>query len=252
MKDLLSKSKGFTLIELLVVIAIIAILAAILFPVFAQAREKARQTTCLSNSKQIGLAMFMYTEDYDEVFPPATTETAPRAGGVRATTAGMPTYENNTYWNDGNTGKYPNGTGQMWEDLLYPYVKSAKLFVCPTNKGVSIAGSGNLPSYGYNTFINGYLGALVGGTPNSPISYGAITKPADTILTIEWATEYIYCNSADYKNFVNSGNKKVYPHNDGQNVSYTDGHAGYMKKTDPRIYVTGASYTSAGGSWYPY
>ena len=65
----LSQSAGFTLIELLVVIAIIAILAAILFPVFAQAREKARQTTCLSNEKQMGTAMLMYTQDYDEGFP---------------------------------------------------------------------------------------------------------------------------------------------------------------------------------------
>src|SRR5689334_4870314 len=64
-----SKNKGFTLIELLVVIAIIAILAAILFPVFAQAREKARQTSCLSNEKQLGTAFLMYVQDYDETFP---------------------------------------------------------------------------------------------------------------------------------------------------------------------------------------
>src|SRR5664279_5707854 len=66
-----SSKKGFTLIELLVVIAIIAILAAILFPVFAQARAKARQTSCLSNNKQLGLAIFAYVQDYDETFPPS-------------------------------------------------------------------------------------------------------------------------------------------------------------------------------------
>src|SRR5690349_4121179 len=73
--------KGFTLIELLVVIAIIAILAAILFPVFAQAREKARQTTCLSNTKQMGLGLMMYAQDYDETMTPAYYYGNPNAGG---------------------------------------------------------------------------------------------------------------------------------------------------------------------------
>jgi prepilin-type N-terminal cleavage/methylation domain-containing protein len=74
---------GFTLIELLVVIAIIAILAAILFPVFSHAREKARQTTCMSNQKQIGLGFQQYIQDYDEVFPPADYNTPTPSGIVR-------------------------------------------------------------------------------------------------------------------------------------------------------------------------
>src|SRR5580704_6659915 len=68
----MQRNKGFTLIELLVVIAIIAILAAILFPVFAKVREKARQTVCASNERQIGFAFLSYVEDYDETFPPAS------------------------------------------------------------------------------------------------------------------------------------------------------------------------------------
>ncbi len=93
------KNKGFTLIELLVVIAIIAILAAILFPVFAKAREKARQITCLSNEKQLGLGFIQYTQDYDEHYPCGT-------------------YASNHY-------------GQGWAGQLYTYVKSAKLYTCP-------------------------------------------------------------------------------------------------------------------------
>jgi len=96
--------RGFTLIELLVVIAIIAILAAILFPVFAQARAKARQASCLSNMKQLGLAMMMYTQDYDETYP-------------------MSYY----YRNGANSG---NGYIQ-WSGLIRPYVQNNGIFVCP-------------------------------------------------------------------------------------------------------------------------
>ena len=96
-----SKSRGFTLIELLVVIAIIAILAAILFPVFAQAREQARKTSCLSNNKQIGMAVLMYVQDYDETFPFATESS---------------TSQNVFY---------------TWQDLTEPYIKSWGIMIDP-------------------------------------------------------------------------------------------------------------------------
>lgn len=115
---------GFTLIELLVVIAIIAILAAILFPVFAQAREKARQTACLSNEKQLGLAFMQYVADYDETFP--------------AGTAG------------------PGNGCVGWGGQLYPYVKSGEVYRCPADislngSGISYAMNANMEIDNFNT-----------------------------------------------------------------------------------------------------
>jgi prepilin-type N-terminal cleavage/methylation domain-containing protein/prepilin-type processing-associated H-X9-DG protein len=101
------KKRGFTLIELLVVIAIIAILAAILFPVFAKARGKARQVTCLSNMKQLGLAIIMYADDNDETFPPSYY------------------YQNGANSDQGYV---------HWSGMIMPYVKNSKIFVCPAHK----------------------------------------------------------------------------------------------------------------------
>ncbi len=108
------KNRAFTLIELLVVIAIIAILAAILFPVFAQAREKARAISCISNLKQQGLAAVMYVQDYDEVYPPGT---------IRGTTGAVV---------------------ESWKQLLLPYEKTFGIYECPdTRAGISKFQSGN-------------------------------------------------------------------------------------------------------------
>jgi prepilin-type N-terminal cleavage/methylation domain-containing protein/prepilin-type processing-associated H-X9-DG protein len=100
------RRKGFTLIELLVVIAIIAILAAILFPVFAKAREKARQTSCLSNLKQLMLGMMMYRDDCDGRWP---------------------------YTSWGNTVNAPDPNAASWPDGIFPYVKNKAIFMCPSN-----------------------------------------------------------------------------------------------------------------------
>src|SRR5580692_11602263 len=122
-----SKSHAFTLIELLVVIAIIAILAAILFPVFAQAREKARQITCTSNVKEIGLAWLMYVQDYDELFPPTNSTQNPASGWINS-----PTF----------TTKYPckpcrpflaSNPTVFYDPTVYalPYIKNMDIFKCP-------------------------------------------------------------------------------------------------------------------------
>ncbi len=104
-----NRASGFTLIELLVVIAIIAILAAILFPVFEQARAKARQASCTSNVKQLGLAFMMYVQDYDETFP---------------------------YWDWGSSYSGASGPSRdhfesMWMNSTYPYIKNAQVYACP-------------------------------------------------------------------------------------------------------------------------
>jgi prepilin-type N-terminal cleavage/methylation domain-containing protein len=120
---------AFTLIELLVVIAIIAILAAILFPVFAQARERARQTACLSNCKQLGTATMMYIQDYDENYPHhnwQTTGTPP--GGPRPFT--LP---------DGRTHIGHVG----WALQLYPYVKNLQVYTCPSDDNPKQGWNGN-------------------------------------------------------------------------------------------------------------
>jgi prepilin-type N-terminal cleavage/methylation domain-containing protein/prepilin-type processing-associated H-X9-DG protein len=139
-----SITRAFTLIELLVVIAIIAILAAILFPVFAQAREKARGASCLSNLKQIGTAMIMYTQDYDENFVHYTEYCNRIPNPLKP--------------NDPN---HPNGVWQMWQAALDPYLKNWQVYTCPSDTYSSskdpFVNFYDL-SYGYNY---GYLSELI-------------------------------------------------------------------------------------------
>jgi len=133
----MQKRNGFTLIELLVVIAIIAILAAILFPVFAQAREKARAITCVSNLKQIGLGWYMYAQDYDEIGTPMWTKSnIDQAAGGQAGNLVDPNF----------VAPYTGiSWGQYWPDLVYPYIKAGRnatgtgirthnraVYACPT------------------------------------------------------------------------------------------------------------------------
>ncbi len=180
---------AFTLIELLVVIAIIAILAAILFPVFAQAREKARAITCVSNQKQIGLGIAMYLEDYDEKYPMADY------------------FTDYGSWNDQHE----------WPDVVWPYIKNGDrgknnaqntvswgqggVFSCPSFPGGPDSESG---MFGINNGVSNDGSASWNQTTNVPTtSEAALATPADLVLIVEkgrnnvgWG--YIYFEAGEY------------------------------------------------------
>ena len=153
-----SARKGFTLIELLVVIAIIAILAAILFPVFAQARDKARQTSCLSNLKQIGLASIQYIQDYDETWPLTYV--------VDYSPGNSPSY----VWTVPLTVDVPDDIARektLWAEAMMPYLKTYAVYACPSADTkfdpayFTSEEDGLQQSNGFRLsyFINGYLHA---------------------------------------------------------------------------------------------
>jgi len=228
------RNRGFTLIELLVVIAIIAILAAILFPVFAQAREKARQTSCLSNMKQIGLGLLMYTQDYDEQFPRAdyTLPTGTPSPVNPAATGGFALRINHYKW-------------PAW---VMPYIKNNQVFFCPSRKRDDVAWNTNGEIKG-----NGYaLNLSISGRPIAPSGenmgflgggLAGVQAPADTWILMELRNQvsfsYITSNSVLYPAALRESwtpylmpggvvNKDNAPHGEGLTFAYVDGHAKWM------------------------
>ncbi len=233
--------RGFTLIELLVVIAIIAILAAILFPVFARAREKARTASCLSNCKQMGLALLQYAQDYDERI-------------VRCE-AYLPTSWTYARWVDRNDGS--RLYVYMWLDGILPYCKNEQIMICPSGtQDLAPAGSRMYPDYVYN----GHLGNM---------KLGAVTQPASTL----WFGDITYASGAAptgantyVENYTGarSGLSADHQatawfsrrHNDGGNYGYVDGHCKWHSSTDAILgVVTGlttmAGQRAAGKGWDP-
>lgn len=242
---------GFTLIELLVVIAIIAILAAILFPVFAQAREKARSASCQSNLKQIGLAVKMYMSDYDEGVVPCYVYTAG--------------WGNNILW-------YP--------DLLDPYVKNSGIWVCPSRSNFTTGARGWLPpgtgpnkqrlqySYACNNSwacCGGDVGAPFRGDPmgryarqdgvpdfGAWASDAAFEKQADYIVVMDACTLQIWAAANPAPNLPDGGTTHGFDylatkrqstawgtckgsvrltHTDGFNALFMDGHVKALKES---------------------
>jgi prepilin-type N-terminal cleavage/methylation domain-containing protein/prepilin-type processing-associated H-X9-DG protein len=217
------KRNGFTLIELLVVIAIIAILAAILFPVFASAREKARQTTCSSNLRQIGLAIKQYVQDNDETYP------------------------------------YDRLNGYPWEAAVYPYVKSAKAFACPSNpnngatiNGTPVAATGipaipvsyvcvggsqdGYDGYGANDIYGGpvpmpyYLDGNGNFNGSSSIS-SKYVSPSNTILVGETRSQNGSTVRGDPDFWTDQTDFEMQGHSGMSNFLFADGHVKAMKPT---------------------
>jgi len=195
--------RGFTLIELLVVIAIIAILAAILFPVFAKAREKARQASCLSNAKQLALAIMQYAQDFDEVYPPAYCV--------------FPTV--------------------VWPQLLQPYAKSTQITSCPSDKdpwyGLTNWPISYIPNYNMHPPLD-YAGA-------AGVSLAKVLRPAEIITMAENADgaatnlvpdcQYAWGTSGPSAStgFNPWARVSLGRHNEGSNYSFADGHAKWLK-----------------------
>ncbi|MBD3173881.1 MAG: DUF1559 domain-containing protein [Armatimonadia bacterium] len=190
-------SRGWSLVEILVVIAIIAVLAAILFPVFARAREKARQTSCLSNLKQLATAATLYSDDYDGYH---------------------------------TRGQFAPFTGvHTWLDAIEPYLKNEQVAICPTARRTD-----DLPhSYGYNI---AWWGAgdvpdgMHGIQDRYPVHQSNVREPSETLWMVDFE-RYWGCG------LEFGVEEPTWRHNEGANAAFVDGHAKWYKELEDRVWT---------------
>ncbi len=224
--------QGFTLIELLVVIAIIAILAAILFPVFARARENARRSSCQSNLKQIGLGLMQYVQDYDEIMPMNSTNEP--AGGA-------------------------------WMDKIQPYIKSYQLFKCPSDTNAAVPGyNTGVTSYGVNMVGYNESGGNPNGPPisqaNKPVAMAAIQSASTTLFAMDcndFQMKSVWADLVQSELAINTtasprtmGGGAIERHLDTLNTLWCDGHVKAVKLDLLRTPTTSGNWTGTKAMYF--
>lgn len=216
------KKAAFTLIELLVVIAIIAILAAILFPAFARARENARKAACMSNLKQIGIAVMMYAQDYDETY-------------ISGQTSAPVLY---------------------WYDVLQPYTKSRQVFVCPTAGQINSYSGGYALNIGGTNMQNGFGIEYNYMTPNSTyVKLSTVQEPSTTIVITDpgsngYASADLYAvgyAGLSYIPVLHGG--QVGPFGGGTPATVAPGGGGNYLFADGHVKFLNASTSSGSSMW---